>query len=555
MIDIDQAIFQRHSVRNFSNKAVDIKTIADILNAGRLAPSAKNRQPWRFEIADNSEKEKIALFMEDGAKTENDKFSTVTKSAQIVRHAPVVIVVFLTSTSISDYISLGACLENMSLKATDLGLGSLIVCDTQCCSNRISNLFLRSEEAVALLLLGYEAYNSKRAKKLPLKCLVDDIPFDNYSFDILDDLPEANVDDKPFVFISYSHKDAQIVISDIIEMKKHGVRLWYDCSILFGEKWDECVLNIIRRENCVGVIIYVSDNSVNSENVAKEIECAKLKFGSNSTSIIGVHIGGKVLSEYNIMNNKCLSVFSSAFSDTNKYISRACNVSRKEGILSVIEQAERLGAVAECGVYDEFKYRRISEGIEILQYNGSSVTVSIPSSIAGLPVVSLGKNMFKSNDIVRKVIVPYTVKIIGDGAFSGMTALAEVELTDNVERIGVAAFRGCSSLKSIILPENVVILEEALFRDCTSLESVRVPKNVKEFGEAVFRGCSSLKSVYMPSVLLMTEGGFYGCSNLNVIVASPELKGLEEHSFETCPNINVDLCGFSYRNGKCVKSS
>ncbi|MGN0806636.1 MAG: leucine-rich repeat protein, partial [Candidatus Coproplasma sp.] len=370
--------------------------------------------------------------------------------------------------------------------------------------------------------------------------------------DVLDDLPEADVDDKPFIFISYSHKDAATVITDIIEMKKHGVRLWYDRSILCGEKWDERVLNIIRKENCVGILLYVSENSVSSENVVKELECAARKFQGECARIIGIHIGGKMLSEYPIKNGRCAEVFASVFSDSNKFIPRGNIPNLTDGIIPVISQAERLGAVDESGVYDEFKYRRTAEGIEITQYNGSSVNVNIPAVIAGLPVVSLGKNAFKTNPIVRKVELPYSVKYIGEGAFLGMESLEDVYLTDNVVRIGVAAFRGCRSLKSIRLPERLTVLEEALFRDCTALEYCDVPQNVKELGEAVFRGCTSLRRISMPSVELMTEGGFYGCCELIEIKASPELKGLEEKSFETCPKINADLCGFRYRNGKSI---
>lgn len=54
-------IENRTSIRKFRNVPLDAARLERILEAGRLAPSAKNRQPWRFVVIDNSGlKEKIA---------------------------------------------------------------------------------------------------------------------------------------------------------------------------------------------------------------------------------------------------------------------------------------------------------------------------------------------------------------------------------------------------------------------------------------------------------------------------------------------------------------
>lgn len=54
-------IENRSSVRKFKKTELDPSKLSRILEAGRLAPSAKNRQPWRFVVIDNPElKERIA---------------------------------------------------------------------------------------------------------------------------------------------------------------------------------------------------------------------------------------------------------------------------------------------------------------------------------------------------------------------------------------------------------------------------------------------------------------------------------------------------------------
>jgi nitroreductase len=60
-MDTKELIFGRHSVRNFLPDPVPEDVLADILEAGRLAPSAQNRQPWRYLVfTDNGKIQKLA---------------------------------------------------------------------------------------------------------------------------------------------------------------------------------------------------------------------------------------------------------------------------------------------------------------------------------------------------------------------------------------------------------------------------------------------------------------------------------------------------------------
>ena len=45
-------INKRQSIRRFNEKEVEVEKINKIIEAGMLAPSAKNKQPWRFVILD-----------------------------------------------------------------------------------------------------------------------------------------------------------------------------------------------------------------------------------------------------------------------------------------------------------------------------------------------------------------------------------------------------------------------------------------------------------------------------------------------------------------------
>jgi nitroreductase len=50
-----QTIYERRSVRKYRNQMVEKNTIEKILDAGRMAPSAMNEQPWKFYVVTHQE--------------------------------------------------------------------------------------------------------------------------------------------------------------------------------------------------------------------------------------------------------------------------------------------------------------------------------------------------------------------------------------------------------------------------------------------------------------------------------------------------------------------
>jgi len=81
---------------------------------------------------------------------------------------------------------------------------------------------------------------------------------------------EPREDDK-YLFISYSHKDADVVYSDLRELFDKGLRYWYDSEIGVGEDWTDDAEKSMRNNNCLGVIFYMSENLFKSSAVEKEI--------------------------------------------------------------------------------------------------------------------------------------------------------------------------------------------------------------------------------------------------------------------------------------------
>ena len=137
------AIAARRSIRKFKNTPVPRHIIEEIIKAGALAPSSKNRQPWHFVVTTGKAKEEALAAMEHGLHREAQQ-PLLPESAQyiagawntlaIMRQAPVIIFVvnplgldLLTPQNAENRVfeicnaqSIGAAVENMSLAAVEL---------------------------------------------------------------------------------------------------------------------------------------------------------------------------------------------------------------------------------------------------------------------------------------------------------------------------------------------------------------------------------------------------------------------------------------------------
>lgn len=100
--------------------------------------------------------------------------------------------------------------------------------------------------------------------------------------------------------------------------------------------------------------------------------------------------------------------------------------------------------------------------------------IAIPAEIEGVPVTEIYKSAFLNCPNLELVIIPNTVKTIGDCAFMSCSSLKTVIMFDSVTSIGQSAFANCTSLKSIVLPEGVKNIGKWAFERCSSLESITI---------------------------------------------------------------------------------
>jgi hypothetical protein len=99
-------------------------------------------------------------------------------------------------------------------------------------------------------------------------------------------------------------------------------------------------------------------------------------------------------------------------------------------------------------------------------YTGSNTVVTIPSSINGLPVTSIGNGAFTDDyGTLNSVTIPNSVTSIGQDAFLYCTSMTNVLIGNSVTNIGQDAFLACTSLKGVYFLGNVPSYGPAIFAD------------------------------------------------------------------------------------------
>lgn len=78
--------------------------------------------------------------------------------------------------------------------------------------------------------------------------------------------------DKPYIFISYSHKDRDEAVKVIRLLQQNRYRVWYDEGIDPGTEWDDNIAGHINQ--CEYFLALISPNSVTSSNCKDEIKYA-----------------------------------------------------------------------------------------------------------------------------------------------------------------------------------------------------------------------------------------------------------------------------------------
>lgn len=391
---------------------------------------------------------------------------------------------------------------------------------------------------------------------------------------------------EPYIFVSYAHKDSDIVLSIIEAMSEHGFRIWYDAGIEAGTEWPEYIAE--RLDESAVVIAFLSEHSLKSVNCRQEINEAisaekdllvvylhelnltkGMRMRLNLTQAMFMHRHSNMESFYN-------SLF-------NAKILRPCLSEREQvaeqSVTEVIPETKEEPEALPESTPDDFV---ISQDV-LISYKGKGGVVVVPQGVKNLGYDMMGyglceiatpgfKNGFQKTNEITEVVIPEGVEGIGyrtfaycenlvrvhlpkslryidDFAFYRCFQLQEVTIPQDsqLESIGTSAFENCGSLIKLKLPKRMTSIGRDAFRACRNLSHVSISLDAKldRVQEDTFHNCSGLEEVTLPnSVVTIEPRAFYGCESLWDINIPNSLKEIKESAFKNCEKLELVDCGW-----------
>ena len=193
-------------------------------------------------------------------------------------------------------------------------------------------------------------------------------------------------------------------------------------------------------------------------------------------------------------------------------------------------------------------------------------TIILPKSLK-----SIGEYAFCNCTKLQKFIIPSSVTSIQSGAFSGCAGLTSITIPSSVTSINSGAFSGCTGLASITIPSSVTSINSDTFKGFSGLIKVSsenqnysskdgvlynksftelihcpisingefvIPSSVTYIGDGAFSDCAGLTSITIPSsVTSIQSGAFSGCTGLTSITIPSSVTYIGDGAFVGCTGL------------------
>ena len=296
----------------------------------------------------------------------------------------------------------------------------------------------------------------------------------------------------------------------------------------------------------------VTVSSIKVTNIILSTENLTLKYGAKkqlSAAIIPTNASNKDVtwssSNPSIASVSATGLVTGVNNGTSRITCTANDGSGVKAICNVSVQDSDPLPVGSSFVENSITYKVIGDGtVSISSDKSSKGVVSIPETVrhsgCNYTVKEIGNSAFSSNSSLTSVTIPNCVITIGNLSFNGCSSLTSVTIPNSVSSIGESAFYGCSSLNSITIPNSVTKIGSSTFYGCRSLISVTIPNSVTSIGVSAFYGCSGLTSVTIPnSVTSIGNSVFYGCSSLTSVTIPNSVTSIGPGAFSGCSKLSL----------------
>ena len=250
--------------------------------------------------------------------------------------------------------------------------------------------------------------------------------------------------DENYIFVSYAHKDKDLVYPLIRTMQENGYNVWFDEDITPASEFTEYIAeNLLRSAFFIAMI---TPQYLASHYCRHELNYA---CNQNKKRLL-IYLEEVTLTPgLQMMTTDQQAILKYQYSDTSYF-------------------------------YDKLFH---SDGIDICKsqsirfYSGDTAdnTFEIENGV-----------LKKYHGNANAVVIPDGVTSIGDFAFQNCESLTAVKIADSVTSIGNFAFWGCGALASVYIPDGLTSIGDGAFQTCDALATIDIPENVMHMGRCAF---------------------------------------------------------------------
>lgn len=371
--------------------------------------------------------------------------------------------------------------------------------------------------------------------------------------------PTAYSGDKPYIFISYAHKDANRIYPVIQALQNNGLRVWYDEGLEVGSHWSETIATHMDKSQCV--LCFLTKNFFESENCKDEMHFAK----ERGKGPLIVYLDPVKLSvEMQMSFGRLHALSMENLSGMDNLIQAICRSDMlavcKEGSVSMPKIQPKVSNESVNAFFDLVK--RLLEIKAVRMALIALAVLMVVSSCFGPgnsesdPGENMGNNpsqgqITETEEPTAESTTEPTeeeVELLGSGECGtnitwtltpeGVLTLSGTGKTDSTPYYNMWS-EYASYIKELVVEEGITAIGESLFYELPVLNKITLPNSFLELGDKAFFGCVSLKEIELPSSLVsLGDYVFSECANLTSIRIPGSVSTVGNHCFSGCTNLS-----------------
>ena len=399
-------------------------------------------------------------------------------------------------------------------------------------------------------------------------------------------------EEKPFIFISYSHRDRDEVLQIIKTLYESGWKIWYDEGLTIGDRYDETLEEHVR--NCSAFLLFVTEHSLNSYYCREnEIPWAI----AHDRPIIRCNLREGL--DYEIPDGKAAATVIPA--EIERALGQIEGVTKGEprvasGISVVVNPADRDAASDDgfacclytaahaasakailleaknsgCTLYDAAeegldgeKLRRCACLIVFLDKaflaDETLTNILTEAYLAGRDIAVCQLESISNDDLPQELLGLHKMQWLHFA--HGITADMNTKLARHLQKRGCRNAAALPGFEYETTEDGIVInryigndpspwiaseyggtpvvkIAWEAFKNCVRLQTLVIPEGVREIEENAFEGCGSLTSVTLPrTVTEIQRKTFRQCGSLSSIVIPESVTEIGESAFCDCASL------------------